>query len=111
MSLFQPALLGIIQGFTEFLPISSSAHLVIVPWLFHFKEFSLTFDVALHAGTLLAIIVYFWKDWAVIIRDGFSKSQILNPKSQTKNECHSEFISESQETLKQVQGDNNLSSR
>lgn len=58
--------LGILQGLTEFLPISSSAHLILLPWFFHWNNplvDSLTFDVALHAGTLLAILWYFWRDW------------------------------------------------
>ena len=55
--------LGIVQGLTEFLPISSSAHLVLVPWLLGWPEHSLTFDVALHMGTLAALLGYFWRDW------------------------------------------------
>ena len=51
------------QGLGEFLPISSSAHLVLVPWLLGWPEHSLTFDVALHMGTLIALLVYFWRDW------------------------------------------------
>ncbi|MGH2352873.1 MAG: undecaprenyl-diphosphate phosphatase [Chloroflexota bacterium] len=54
--------LGIAQGLAEFLPISSSAHLVLVPWLLGWPEHSLTFDVALHMGTLAALLVYFWRD-------------------------------------------------
>lgn len=56
------AVLGIIQGLTEPLPISSSAHLVTVPWLLGWSEHSLTFDVALHMGTLAALLLYFWRD-------------------------------------------------
>ena len=62
----QALLLGILQGLTEFLPISSSAHLILVPWFFGWQNSlmdSLTFDVALHAGTLVAILWYFWRDW------------------------------------------------
>jgi undecaprenyl-diphosphatase len=55
--------LGVVQGLTEFLPISSSAHLVLVPWLLGWPEHSLTYDVALHMGTLAALLAYFWRDW------------------------------------------------
>lgn len=67
MTYFQSILLGIVQGLGEFLPISSSAHLVITPWLFKFPDPGLVFDVALHFGTLLALLAYFWKDWIKII--------------------------------------------
>lgn len=65
--------LGILQGLTEFLPVSSSAHLILLPWFFRWNNplvDSLTFDVALHAGTLLAILWYFWRDW-VELAGGF----------------------------------------
>jgi len=67
---FQALLLGILQGLTEFLPISSSAHLILLPWFFQWNNpllDSLPFDVALHAGTLLAILSYFWRDWLELI--------------------------------------------
>ena len=66
MLILQAIVLGIVQGLTEFIPVSSSAHLIIVPWLFGWSDpalTSLTFDVALHMGTLLAILVYFAHDW------------------------------------------------
>ncbi|HEV2122132.1 MAG TPA: undecaprenyl-diphosphate phosphatase [Chloroflexota bacterium] len=59
--------LGAVQGLGEFLPISSSAHLVLAPWLLGWPENSLTFDVALHMGTLAALLIYFWRDWWVLI--------------------------------------------
>jgi undecaprenyl-diphosphatase len=62
MSVIQAIVLGIVQGLTEFLPISSSAHLIIVPWLFGWEEPGLAFDAALHLGTLAAVIAYFWRD-------------------------------------------------
>lgn len=62
INLWQAIALGVVQGLTEFLPISSSAHLIIVPWLFGWSEPGLTFDVALHIGTFTAVLVYFWND-------------------------------------------------
>lgn len=60
---FWPSLiLGIVQGLTEFLPVSSSAHLIVVPWLFGWADPGLAFDVGLHWGTLAAVTAYFWKD-------------------------------------------------
>jgi len=59
MPLYQAVVLAIIQGLTEFLPVSSTAHLALFPWLLHWKDPGLTFDVALHAGTLVAVVVYF----------------------------------------------------
>ncbi|HST05937.1 MAG TPA: undecaprenyl-diphosphatase UppP [Chloroflexia bacterium] len=70
MDIFQSLVLGIVQGLTEFLPISSSAHLLIVPWLFGWNDkgiTSLQFDVALHMGTLIAVLVYFASDWRRLI--------------------------------------------
>ena len=63
MDPIQGALLGAVQGITEPLPISSSAHLILVPWLLSWPEHSLTFDVALHMGTLAALLLVFWRDW------------------------------------------------
>jgi undecaprenyl-diphosphatase len=65
---WQALVLGIVQGATELLPISSSGHLILVPWLFDWdylkehEEFNQTFDVALHVGTLVAVVAYFWRD-------------------------------------------------
>lgn len=63
MTYTQSIVLGVVQGLGEFLPISSSAHLIIAPWLFNFEDPGLTFDVALHFGTLFAIVCFFWRDW------------------------------------------------
>ena len=71
MHLFQAFVLGLVQGLGEFLPISSSAHLIITPWLFKWDDPGLGFDVALHWGTLLAVLVYFRTDIRDIIRGFF----------------------------------------
>ncbi len=60
---WQAALLGLLQGATEFLPISSSAHLLLMPWLLGWQPLGLTFDVLLHGGTLAAVTIYFIKEW------------------------------------------------
>jgi undecaprenyl-diphosphatase len=71
MPIYQVVVLAIVQALTEFLPVSSTAHLVLIPWLFGWKDGGLTFDVALHAGTLVAVIIYFFQDWVQIIAQGF----------------------------------------
>ena len=64
--------LGILQGLAEFLPISSSAHLTLAPWVFRWEDPGLAFDVALHAGTLVALAWYFRTDWIELAHAGFS---------------------------------------
>ena len=71
MTVFQALVLGIIQGLGEFLPISSSGHLIVVPWIFKWNDPGLSFDVALHFGTLIAVLAYFWKDWIMIMKNSF----------------------------------------
>ncbi len=75
MSVMQAFVLGVVQGIGEFLPISSSAHLIIVRFLFNFKElepaFETAFDVALHFGTLIAVLFVFWKDWLALFKGAF----------------------------------------
>ena len=75
MPLVHALVLGIVQGLTEFLPISSSGHLLVVPWLFGWNDFDnasieKAFDVALHLGTLVAVIAYFRRDLTTYMRDG-----------------------------------------
>lgn len=65
----QSIILGIVQGLSEFLPISSTAHLVVVPYFFNFKDPGLTFNVFLHLGTLVAIVSFFFKDWIKILKE------------------------------------------
>lgn len=74
MQLLQAVVLGIVQGITEFLPISSDGHLILVPSLLGWQRFGLGFDVVLHAGTLLATCVYFRKDLFELARSAFSSS-------------------------------------
>jgi undecaprenyl-diphosphatase len=71
MTPFQAIFLGIIQGLSEFLPISSSAHLTLAPWLLGWEDPGLAFDVALHFGTLLAVLWYFRMEWLALIRAAF----------------------------------------
>jgi undecaprenyl-diphosphatase len=68
---FQAIVLGIVQGLGEFLPISSSGHLVVVPWLLGWPDHGLAFDVALHVGTLAAVIFAFAGDWSRILMSAF----------------------------------------
>lgn len=68
MDTLEAIFLGIVQGLTEFLPISSSGHLILIPWLFGWEASSLAFDAALHLGTLLAVVVYFWREILAMIR-------------------------------------------
>lgn len=67
-NILHPLVLGMVQGLGEFLPISSSAHLIITPWLFKWDDPGLGFDVALHLGTLLAVIIYFRSDIFLLIK-------------------------------------------
>ena len=66
MPLFQAIILALVQALTEFLPVSSTAHLVLFPWLLQWQDPGEAFDVALHAGTLVAVLLYFWKDWLTL---------------------------------------------
>ncbi|MGE5416559.1 MAG: undecaprenyl-diphosphate phosphatase [Acidobacteriota bacterium] len=76
MTIFQAIIMGLVQGLGEFLPISSSAHLVLVPWLFNWPteifqgQNGLTLDIALHIGTLVAVVAYFWRDWLKLVLGG-----------------------------------------
>jgi len=71
MPLYHVVVLAVVQGITEFLPISSSAHLALAPWLLGWPDQSLVFDIALHFGTLAAVLLYFWRDWVQILAQGF----------------------------------------
>jgi len=80
MTPVQAIVLGAVQGLTEFLPVSSSAHLIVVPWLLGWPDQGLTFDVVLHAGTLIAILSFFWRDWLNML------SVILAPRKVPEHE-------------------------
>src|SRR5215831_9661166 len=71
MPLIQAVILAIVQGLTEFLPVSSTAHLYLASKLLGWHDEGLAFDIALHIGTLLAVILYFLRDWVQIIAQGF----------------------------------------
>ena len=73
MNIIQAIILGIVQGATEFIPVSSSAHLVLVPWALGWPSSGMYFDTMLHWGTLTAVLAYFWRDWIAIIK-GFFRS-------------------------------------
>ena len=73
MTIIQSIILGIVQGLTEFLPVSSSAHLNLFPWVFGWRQMPASFDVALHIGTLLAIVIFFFKDWINLIKGGYKQ--------------------------------------
>ncbi len=76
--ILQALILGIVQGLTELLPISSSAHLNLIPWIFNW-DIPASFDVALHFGTLLAIVLFFFKDWLKLIEGGYN--QVVKKKA------------------------------
>jgi undecaprenyl-diphosphatase len=74
MPLYQVIVLALVQGITEFLPVSSSGHLALIPWFFGWTDPGLTFDIALHAGTLVAVLLFFFRDWVQIAGQGFGLS-------------------------------------
>jgi undecaprenyl-diphosphatase len=78
MNIIEALILGAVQGLTEFLPISSSGHLVLIPYIFNWKYGGLDFDIALHAGTAIALLAFFWRDWLNIIKNAFIKAPVLN---------------------------------
>lgn len=84
MTITQSIILGIVQGLTEFLPISSSAHLNLFPWVFGWQEMPESFDVALHIGTLLALIVFFYKDWKNLIIGAYNQTIKRKPSTEGK---------------------------
>ena len=90
MTVFQAIVLGIVQGLAEFLPISSSAHLRLTPWLFGWQEPGLAFDVALHLGTLIALVWFFWQEWITLTKAFFSGMKNGCSLFSGKSHCHQE---------------------
>src|SRR5262249_48943688 len=80
MPIFQVIVLAVVQGLTEFLPISSTAHLFLTSWLLGWQLEGLTFDIALHLGTLLAVIIYFFRDWVQVIGLGLGMRSGRDPE-------------------------------
>lgn len=85
MPIWQAIILGTIQGLTEFLPVSSSAHLAVLPHLFGWQDQGIEFDIAVHFGTLLAVLGYFFKDWLQIILQGFGMKTSGGDANLTQN--------------------------
>jgi undecaprenyl-diphosphatase len=82
MPLYQAIVLALVQAFTEFLPVSSTAHLTLFPWLLGWQDPGLSFDVALHAGTLVAVLLYFFKDWLTLALCGVGLKYPANAPSE-----------------------------
>ena len=80
MPLYQVIVLAIVQGLTEFLPVSSTAHMYLTSWLLGWNAESLTFDIALHIGTLLSVLVYFFRDWVQIVAQGLGMNYGREPQ-------------------------------
>jgi len=86
MTVFQALVLGIVQGLGEFLPISSSAHLVLTPWAFGWPDPGLAFDVALHVGTLAAVLWYFRAEWVKLTQSAFALLQTRRADTKEKQQ-------------------------
>jgi undecaprenyl-diphosphatase len=80
MPILQVIMLAVVQGLTEFLPISSTAHLYLTSWLLGWSAEGLDFDIALHIGTLLAVIIYFFKDWLQIVGQALGMNVGIDPE-------------------------------
>ncbi len=80
MPILQVIVLAVVQGLTEFLPVSSTAHLYLTSWLAGWQTETLQFDVMLHLGTLLAVLIYFFRDWLQIAAQGFGIRHGRNPE-------------------------------
>ena len=85
MPIYQVVVLAVVQALTEFLPVSSTAHLALVPWLLKWHDPGLTFDVALHLGTLTAVLAYFWRLWIRLVFAGFGLTPPLGPAATSQH--------------------------
>ena len=85
----QGFLLGILQGLTEFLPVSSSGHLILVPWILGWQPLGLVFDIMVHIGTLLAVLVYFRQEWKQFLVTAFQR---MSGRSRNRNTILMEAI-------------------
>lgn len=81
MDIIQSIILGVIQGITEFLPISSSGHLILIPKLFGWEDAGLSFTIALHWGTLFGVVGYFYKDWLLIFKLALFKNRVKSEET------------------------------
>jgi undecaprenyl-diphosphatase len=81
VELLRAAVLGVVQGLTEFLPVSSSGHLILVPWFFGWDDQGLAFDVGLHIGTLLALLLYFWREWRGMLTSAWRDARLRTPRT------------------------------
>ena len=90
VSVFQAIVLGVVQGLSEFLPVSSSGHLLLVRYLLKWPDPGLAFDVSLHLGTLVAVLWYFWRDWIGLIRA--SIKVVIQRKADTAEERRALFL-------------------
>jgi undecaprenyl-diphosphatase len=77
MSLSQAIVLAVVQGLTEFLPVSSSGHLVLASWLFDWQDQGLVYDAAVHLATLAAVLIYFQRTWIRLVRGFFTNGRVL----------------------------------
>ncbi len=75
------ALLGLLQGLTEFLPVSSSGHLVLVPWLLGWQDPGLTYNAVVHLGTLMAVVIHFWEDICELLVGGWQMVRFSRTES------------------------------
>src|ERR1051326_7194328 len=80
MPIMQVVVLAVVQGLTEFLPVSSTAHLYLTSWLLGWNTESLDYDIMLHLGTLAAVLIYFFRDWLQIIAQGFGMNAGYDPE-------------------------------